>query len=226
MIQRKIMLTGDGSHTILVPELKETYHSTHGALRESRHVFIAMGLDHWLTTNGSGSVRIFEVGFGTGLNALLSLEYATDQNVKVSYESIELFPLSVDEVSGLNYTEMLEKGEMKELFDQLHTSPWEESVPITPNFELIKRKVALERVEFESKFDVCFFDAFAPSKQPEMWEIPHLQRIYNQLERGGVYVTYCAKGQLKRDLREIGFEVETLQGPPGKKEMVRAIKNE
>ena len=202
----KIITTSDGSHSLLNTELDETYHSVHGALQESLHVFIKNGLDVF----PGNEVRVFEVGFGTGLNALL----AAQSTRKVNYTTIEAFPLPEEVYSELNY-------EPKDLLIQLHGNSKLE----TGNFKFSKLHTTLQSIELLSnQFDIIFFDAFAPSKQPEMWEFPMIKKVCDSLTQGGLFVTYCAKGQLKRDLKSLGMEVETLPGPPGKKEMVRGTK--
>ena len=218
----QIITTGDGSHSLLNTALNETYHSVHGARRESVHVFLKNGLEYFLEKNSKETIHIFEVGFGTGLNALLTAEFAQDRQQKISYTSIEAFPLSIEIVDRLNYPASdHEKG----IFQKLHTVPWEGEASINDFFALKKIKTTLQQIQVrENSLDVIFFDAFAPSKQPELWEITMLEKVCRALTSGGIFTTYCAKGQLKRDLKSLGLFVETLPGPPGKKEMVRALK--
>lgn len=223
MSEKRFLITEDGSHTIYLPELKETYHSTHGAISESQYVYIEKGLD-FLVHSGKKSVSIFEMGFGTGLNALLGWVYADKHQVLLDYHSIEAFPLTLDDVQKLNYASLIDDDTAADKFNKIHQCKWEEIVELSPNFHLNKIEQRIEEYLTEIQFDVCFFDAFAPSKQVEMWEIPMLEKIKNMLSDGGILVTYCAKGQLKRDLISLGFEVESLPGPPGKFEMVRATK--
>jgi len=205
----RIITTSDGSHSLLNTELDETYHSRHGALQESLHVFIKNGLE----VLDLDEINIFEVGFGTGLNALL----AAQSNKKINYTSIEAFPLPEEVYSQLNY-------EPRTLLQDLHRAAWNFKSQIL-NLSLTKLHTTLEAVQLPpNHFNIIFFDAFAPSKQPSMWELPMLKKVCDSLTQGGLFVTYCAKGQLKRDLRSLGLEVETLPGPPGKKEMVRARK--
>jgi tRNA U34 5-methylaminomethyl-2-thiouridine-forming methyltransferase MnmC len=221
-VQREIITTKDGSHSLLQKELNETYHSVHGALQESAHVFIRHGLDYWLQRNSNHDVAVLEVGFGTGLNALLTAHASTTQQVNVSYATIEAFPLDKEVWSRLNYGQTLASVD---LFEKIHDVSWNAEHMITPTFLLTKYYSTLQELNLlPAAFDVVYYDAFAPSKQPEMWELPLLQKVCDALKINGVFVTYCAKGQLKRDLQSIGMKVETLAGPPGKKEMVRAIK--
>jgi tRNA U34 5-methylaminomethyl-2-thiouridine-forming methyltransferase MnmC len=222
----KIIITEDGSHSLYHEGLKETYHSFHGALQESVHVFIEKGLRYWRTKSGLPKrVDIFEVGFGTGLNALLAAQFAIENEVKISFTTIEPFPLDMEIIDQLNYASSIGQDNLKTVFDELHTSKWGEQVEINPYFTIHKIKTRLEDFQLNERFDVLFFDAFAPSKQAELWTADLMQKCFNLLKDGGVFTTYSAKGQLKRDLKAVGFEVETLPGPPGKKEMVRGIVN-
>jgi tRNA U34 5-methylaminomethyl-2-thiouridine-forming methyltransferase MnmC len=224
MNERKILITEDGSHNIYVPELDESYHSTHGAIGESKHVFIENGLNYLFEKEQKEHINIFEVGFGTGLNALLCAVYAHEHHIHIRYEGIEAFPLSGPEIQKLNYAELIKNPLSKKFFQRTHAAPWDQWVDVSSSFRLKKVKNTMSNFTSAASFDICFFDAFAPSKQPEMWEPPVLQKVRDLLVPNGVFVTYCAKGQLKRDLNNIGFLVESLPGPPGKFEMVRAIK--
>jgi len=218
----KLFITEDGSHSLQVPDMDETYHSSHGAIQESNHVFIKNGLEYWVDNNIGKDLNIFEVGFGTGLNALLALQKAEQINLKINYTSIELYPLNSDLTNQLNYTEKL--GFDKAIFNKLHSCNWNESVDITPHFNLQKIKASFQKKLTDSTFDLIFYDAFAPSKQPEMWDYSLIEKCCQMLNNNGVFVTYSARGQLKRDLKQAGFTVESLPGPPGKFEMVRAVK--
>lgn len=224
MSDKELLITEDGSHTIYIPELDETYHSTHGAIGESNHVFIKNGLHFLFARGGSKNIKLFEVGFGTGLNALLSAVYAAEHHIHLRYESIEAFPLNSFETQQLNYGGLIENPISKKVFKGIHESTWNQWVDVSTNFHLKKVKNTIRDYTAQESFDICFFDAFAPSKQAEMWGLPVLQKVFDLLVPQGIFVTYCAKGQLKRDLKSIGFVVETLLGPPGKFEMVRAIK--
>jgi tRNA U34 5-methylaminomethyl-2-thiouridine-forming methyltransferase MnmC len=217
-----IITTSDGSHSLLNRALNETYHSHHGAIQESIHVFIEKGLKYFLERSSQSSINIFEVGFGTGLNALLTLEAVAQRSTHISYTSIETFPLENAIWSQLNYAKNAASSEM---FAAIHQADWNSLVQIHPNFDLLKMETSLQNLLLQISFyDLIFFDAFAPNKQPEMWEMPVLEKVVQSMKEGGVFVTYCAKGQLKRDLKTLGLQVETLEGPPGKKEMVRALK--
>lgn len=218
MSSLKIITTQDGSHSLLNEQLNETYHSVHGAIQESLHVFIKHGLV--FVSQRKSSIHILEVGFGTGLNALLTLQHSA---TSIQYTTLEAFPVEENIWMKLNY---VESEDSKKQFEQLHRARWNETENISSNFVLRKLHTTLQQVELElNQYDLIYFDAFAPNKQPEMWELPVLQKIANAMKSGGLFVTYCAKGQLKRDLKNAGLTVETLQGPPGKREMVRGVKN-
>lgn len=219
----QIITTADGSHSLLNTELNETYHSVHGAIRESQYVFIEQGLVFWLNKNPERDVRILEVGFGTGLNTLLSILCSAKKDNHFFYESWEAFPLGAEVIERLNYAEQLQAVDY---FQKLHSSKWNQIIVLTQRFSLMKRQANILTESFDKSnvFDLIFYDAFAPSKQPEMWTYDTLKRVTATLTNNGVFVTYCAKGQVKRDLRALGLHVETLPGPPGKKEMVRAIR--
>ncbi len=221
----QLITTGDGSHSLLNTDLNETYHSTHGAVQESLHVFINNGLEFFIEHNKPLHIRILEVGFGTGLNAWLTLQLIQDSKIKIHYVSLEAFPISRDIASQLNYPTEIKFPQSKELFMALHEAAWNEPVSIPSNFIIEKRKTTLQEMDFhQNEFDLVYFDAFAPNKQPEMWEVSVLRKVERAIKPAGMFVTYCAKGQLKRDLRSLGLQVESLPGPPGKREMVRATK--
>lgn len=224
MKEKQFLITEDGSHTLYIPELKETYHSIHGAIQESNYVYLEMGLNFFVGKEHKKNIKIFEVGFGTGLNALLVAIYAESNHINVQYESLDAFPLLSSEIIKLNYTDLIKHLQVAELFHKIHESPWDKWMEISPRFLLQKVSNTLQDYEAQRQFDVCFYDAFAPSKQPEMWELAMLKKVWGLLGINGVFVTYCAKGQLKRNLKEIGFAVDSLPGPPGKFEMVRATK--
>lgn len=217
----EIILTRDGSQTLRNTELNETYHSIHGALQESQHVFIRQGLEYKLEQR-LPRLAILEVGLGTGLNAWLTAQQIADRDVLVNYISLESFPLGHAIWSKLNYAS---DPRGLRLFEKVHSATWDEPVLVTPNFSLHKIKSTLQQANLSSAtFDLIYFDAFAPEKQPEMWTLPSLEKVVEAMKPDAVLVTYCAKGQVKRDLKSLGLVVETLPGPPGKREMIRAIK--
>ena len=217
----KIIETSDGSQSLFHEELNETYHSTHGALTESEHVFIKHGLDY-LNNSGKNQINILEVGFGTGLNALLTQGYATlNTELRVDYVTLEPFPLKEELIAELKYYELLKDQVSKEDFLQLHACQWEQKHVLNDSLFFTKHQTTLQEFNSDILFDLVFYDAFAPSKQAEMWDFEVLKKLTNKMASGGVLVTYCARGQFKRDLAALNMSVETLSGPPGKKEMVR-----
>ena len=219
-MQRYIQLSNDGSSTVFNEMVNEAYHSKHGALTESKHVFIEKGLMKVLKSH----VRILEIGFGTGLNAILAFESAEKQNIQIEYCTIELYPLENQLVEQLNYNQYFEPS-IQKVFMELHTCKWNEKIGISKNFVFKKFQENALEVKLSGLFDVVFFDAFSPEKQPELWTIEFFKSIYDKMNSGAVLTTYCAKGIVKRALREIGFVVELLPGPPGKRQMIRAFKS-
>lgn len=225
-MKRKVELitTSDGSHSLYLPEMNETYHSSHGALTESKHVFIRAGLKHYRGKYKINNIRVLEIGFGTGLNALLALRYALDEDLNTHFTTLEPYPLEEAVYSGLNYVSLLSDKLAEQQFLSLHQADWNTEVVMNDRFTLEKKEERLEDFSDNSKFDLVFFDAFAPSKQAELWTYGILEKTVGLMAPSAVLVTYCARGQFKRDLAALGLEVETLPGPPGKKEMVRATR--
>jgi tRNA U34 5-methylaminomethyl-2-thiouridine-forming methyltransferase MnmC len=215
--------TADGSDTLFSPEMEESYHSVNGAAQESRHVFIEAGLRHIV---GKEHLRIFEVGFGTGLNALLTWGEAVRSNLRIDYEAIEAFPLSKILAESLNYKDF-EPDLPTDAFLRLHAAPWDTPTTLERDkFSLFKLRGDFTTFELSGRYDLVYFDAFAPDKQPGMWEESLFRKIYLALENSGILVTYCAKGEVRRRLQRAGFKVERIPGPPGKREMLRATKTE
>ncbi|MFY0651462.1 MAG: tRNA (5-methylaminomethyl-2-thiouridine)(34)-methyltransferase MnmD [Cyclobacteriaceae bacterium] len=221
----EIIKTKDGSTSLLVPEMNETYHSTHGALTESQYVFIDKGLKHYCETIGKKEINILEVGFGTGLNALLTCLESKILAHTINYFSLETDLIEKEVWSQLNYHGLINDYEAGQLFDAIHSAPWDQMTAVTGFFNLQKINLALQEYTNEDLlFDLVYFDAFAPSKQAEMWELSLFEKIFRLMKPQGILVTYCAQGQFKRNLKSCGFEVEKLPGPPGKAEMTRACK--
>ncbi len=218
-MKRQFLITADGSTTIHLPEWNENYHSKHGAIQEAMHVFLKMGLSLFYDFK---EVTILEVGFGTGLNAYLTLLDAQSKNLKVNYVGVEAYPVLFDEIKYFNFPEQLKKS--KEVFEKLHTSDWETNTRINDIFKLKKRKQFFSEISDENKFNLIYFDAFGPRVQPELWTVDQFQIQFKSLQQKGVLVTYSAKGSVRRALQEVGFIVERLPGPPGKREMLRATK--
>lgn len=218
----RIFETQDGSHSLFSEKHGVSYHSKYGAIQESQHVFIESGLYYRMT--GSHKLAILEIGLGTGLNAYMSLLEAEKHQIDIEYTSAEAYPISQDEALQLNYPKLLEVKEWQEQFLAIHQSEWGVSHQLSPHFKFTKLQTRFEDLDFSEAFDVIYFDAFAPSAQPELWEAAIMEIMHRSLKAGGVLTTYCAKGSVKRTLRSIGFEIEALPGPPGKREMTRAIK--
>lgn len=221
MLKREIKLTKDGSHTIYIPELNEHYHSTHGAIQEAIHVYINAGL----CFSVKDPIHILEIGFGTGLNAYLTLAEAEKNNRAIVYHSIERYPVEKEQLEILNYPDLID-FENKNLFSKLHKAEWNEVVDISGNFKLKKINSDLKKINFSHKYDLIYFDAFAPDIQPELWTHEIFKKLYSCLNPNATLVTYCSKGIVKRALRASGFEVKRLAGPPGKHHILRATKIE
>ncbi len=221
MTPPELVKTDDGSDTLFVKELGEHYHSTFGAIQESKHIFIAAGL----RSCNKDPLIVFEVGFGTGLNAYLTLLDSVNTNQTIRFITIEKYPLSGEIWSKLNYP-FLVTGDDQELFSRIHEVRWNDQVEITSNFSIHKISLDLSELDYSALplFDLIYFDAFSPEKQPELWETSVFQRLSDQCAPGGKIVTYCAKGAVRRSLNEVGFITERIPGPPGKREMLRGTK--
>lgn len=222
----QIITTKDGSHTLFSEQFNEIYHSRHGAIQESLHVFIQSGLNAVLPFVREGEpVKIFEVGFGTGLNALLTMLEAEKRNLKIEYETIELYPVAIETIKELNYTNQLGFEFCYGPYHSLHLVRWNEQQPITPNFHFKKVNSSLTDWQLPTgNYQLIYFDAFAPEHQPEMWTAEVFKKMFDALVEGGMLVTYCSKGAVQRAMKEAGFLIEKIPGPPGKREMVRAVK--
>lgn len=220
-----VYLTDDGSHSIISEQFNESYHSRHGALKESLHVFINAGLKA-LTTKDK--IKILEVGLGTGLNAWLTMLENQTLDKIIDFTGIEPYPISLEMAESLNYPLVAEKidneKDYQHCFLKVHQEAWETPIAFDDKFTLTKSKVTLADFSSDKKFDLVYFDAFAPNAQPELWTEVVFQQLFDLMAPGGMMVTYCAKGTVKRGLKAIGFTVETLEGPPGKREMTRAVK--
>ena len=215
----KIVKTSDGSHTIYVPELDEHYHSIHGAIQESNHIFINSGFD----ACKAEPVRILEIGFGTGLNAFLTFLRAESMNRTVHYTSIEKFPLSIETARELNYHEFAGQ-KSREIFLMLHEVEWNHEIMLSDFFTIEKLSDDFTSLKLKGKYDLVYFDAFGPDKQPEMWTGEMFLKISKATVSGGILVTYSAKGEVKRHLKAANYKVELLPGPPGKRQISRAVK--
>ena len=221
-MKREILKTLDGSTTIHLPDWNESYHSKYGAIQEAYHVFIQNGLN----TFNSQPVCILEIGFGTGLNAFITYLESKKSNQKIDYYGVEAYPISSEEIFQMNYVSELNVVSESEVFKLIHECEWEINNKISTLFSLTKRKQFIEQINDHDKFDLIYFDAFGYRVQPELWSTDIFRKMYKSLKSKGTLVTYAAKGVVKRSLIEVGFKVEKLPGPPGKREMFRAAKSD
>ena len=219
-MKREIITTGDGSKTIQIMDWQEQYHSKHGAIQEAYHVFIKSGLDLFKKQE----INILEIGFGTGLNAFITLIEFEKRKLKVNYTGVEAFPVSVEELDQLNYLEELKSLARKTDFDLMHTSPWGKTVEIVTDFSLKKEQILFKDISAVAEYDLIYFDAFGARVQPELWTVEIFQIMFNAMKSNGYLVTYAAKGSVRRAMQEVGLLMERLPGPPGKREMLRAQK--
>lgn len=219
-MRREIITTSDGSTTIHLPDWDENYHSKHGAIQEAKHVFIENGLSLFQDK----SIAILEIGFGTGLNAFITFLESKKLNIAADYVGVEAYPISSEEILSMNYVNELNAKSDSKIFEQMHTSNWEEKTILSDTFCLTKRKQFFADIEDVAQFDLIYFDAFGFRVQPELWSLEIFQKMYVALKTNGILVTYACRGSIKRAMLECGFKVEKLPGAPGKREMLRAIK--
>jgi tRNA U34 5-methylaminomethyl-2-thiouridine-forming methyltransferase MnmC len=220
-MERILLPTADGSLTISIPDQDLTYHSTHGAIQESMHVFIGAGLKPLLNA-GLKQIDILEMGYGTGLNALLT--YIAGANHTIRFETIEAHPLEIQLVKQINYCEQLNRPDLQETFLEMHKSPWEKEIVLQPGFTFIKQPINLVDYTPGHQFDLIYFDAFSPVKQPELWTLKIFSKLYTCLKANGILVTYCSKTVVRKAMSAAGLVVEKIPGPRGKREIVRAKK--
>ena len=220
-MDKEFVITEDGSHTIYLPEIDEHYHSTHGAIQESLHIYINQGLLQ-ITKK---EISILEIGFGTGLNAYLTYAFADSENLVINYLSIEKYPLNEADYLKLNYPQNI-FPEFADVFENLHRSKWDSVLKISPTFSLMKIHDDLLSFEFNElpQFDLVYYDAFAPGKQPEMWTDEIINKVATTVKKDGILVTYCAKGSVRRAFSSAGFQMERIPGPIGKKEILKGKK--
>ncbi len=219
-MKRKIITTSDGSKTIQITDWNEQYHSKHGAIQEAYHVFITSGLSLF----SNRSLSILEIGFGTGLNALITLLERAKRNLVISYTGVEAYPVTQQELSQLNYIKQLDAKEVDKHYLKMHQSPWEVWIDLEDNFRLQKQQKDFLNIEDKGVFDLIYFDAFGARVQPELWTEVVFAKMFAALNKNGILVTYSAKGSVRRAMLAVGFTVERLPGPPGKREMLRATK--
>ena len=227
-MKRKIITTGDGSKTIQIEEWDEQYHSVHGAINEANHVFLKHGLlffnSQLISESNTNEIAILEIGFGTGLNAFLTLIEAEKQNLNINYVGVEAYPVKNEEIEILNYVELVSLKHKSE-FEKLHNSNWERQIYISDYFKIKKEEKFFKDISSISEFDIVYFDAFGARVQPELWTEDIFKKMYDALKPKGVLVTYSAKGSARRAMQAVGFDVERLDGPPNKRHMLRAIKS-
>jgi len=221
-LKRKIVITSDGSTTLHIPAWNEQYHSKHGAIQEAYHVFIKNGLEGI----EKDEVDILEIGFGTGLNALITLLESDLKAQKINYVGVEAYPIKEDELLRLNFVNELDCRNLSHKFEEMHLFPWEKWQEVTELFRLYKRQMFIHNVHDEAAFDLIYFDAFGARVQPELWTEEIFEKMARALKPGGKLVTYSAKGSVRRAMTAVGLEVERLPGPPGKREMLRGSKPE
>lgn len=224
MDKRQVQLTEDGSHTIFIPAKNVTYHSMYGALQESRHVFIDCGLKYFRhhSSEVQGSIRVFEMGLGTGLNALLTWNDASSLKQKIVYHAVELYPLTDTEIQSLNYDDLILNKNIQ--LAVIHQAPWNELIELDEYFSFIKIKENIQDFITSENFHIIYFDAFDPNTQPELWTEKIFKKMFSMLYANGILVTYSSKGAVQRAMKAAGFVIEKLKGPPGKREIIRAIK--
>lgn len=221
----EVVLTEDGSQSIYSQKFNALYHSIHGAIQESLHVFIEAGLKEKLKISSPSSINILEIGFGTGLNALLTLEAAEEfPNTHIRYFGIEAYPINLVQFADLNYTQIINRLDLQESYEKMHSTEMTIEGQLAPNFRFQRIECLFEKFESDEGFDIIYFDAFAPSVQPHLWEEEFLHKLYHLLKMGGILTTYGAKGSFKRALKAVGFRIQSIPGPHGKREMTRAVK--
>lgn len=223
-MKRELLKTDDGSMTIHLPDINEQYHSKHGALQEANHVFLKMGLQPLIGEFKNSPLSILEIGFGTGLNCLITHAEAKKNNLTIDYTAVEAFPVTTEEWKAMDYGKLLGIDEADEVFKKMHQLPWESKETLDAFFMLTKQKKEFKEIKDEKTYNLIYFDAFGARVQPELWTEAIFQLMYNSLKNNGVLVTYSAKGSVRRAMQAVGFTVERLEGPPGKREMLRATK--
>lgn len=225
-MKHNIITTADGSRTIQIEEWNEHYHSVHGAIQEAKHVFVKHGLLFLIEKAPKlSSISVLEIGFGTGLNAFITLLNAEELNLKIDYVGVEAYPVLEEEIKLLNYVDELGAEAYREAYKKMHQCPWETSNHITSHFQLNKQQKDFKDIKDENIYDLIYFDAFGARVQPELWMEAIFEIMYTSLKPEGILVTYSAKGSVRRAMQSVGFKVEKLPGPPGKREMLRATKH-
>lgn len=220
-MKREIIITSDGSTTIHLPQWNEQYHSKHGAIQEAYHVYIKNGLNCF---KAYSNISILEIGFGTGLNAFITYLEGVKIGLNIDYVGVEAFPVKPEEIKKLNYVSKLGAVEKQFIYDNMHSLSWENKHQLNTKFSIIKKEQYFEDINDKNKYDLIYFDAFGAHVQPELWSEIIFKIMYEALLQNGILVTYSAKGSVRRAMQKVGFSVERLPGPPGKREMLRATK--
>ncbi|MEG1635294.1 MAG: tRNA (5-methylaminomethyl-2-thiouridine)(34)-methyltransferase MnmD [Rikenellaceae bacterium] len=218
-IKADTIQTSDGSNTLKHPIIGDTYHSINGALEESAHIYI----NCLLKMIPFSPINIFEMGFGSGLNALLTLDYAVKNNIKINYTTVELYPLDIETVTNLAFNNFVDK-DIYDLFIKIHSSEWNVKLNICDNFSITKLNTDLLRAELPNSINLVYFDAFAPDTQPQLWSVEQFERLYNHMTTGSILTTYSSKGVVKQAFRKVGFTVQRLNGVGGKRHILRCTK--
>jgi tRNA U34 5-methylaminomethyl-2-thiouridine-forming methyltransferase MnmC len=221
----KLFVTDDGSHSIFSEQFGVAYHSTHGAIQETQHIFIEAALRYFIQHRKFDSIKILDIGFGSGLNVFMTLLESINQGLNIDITTVEAYPLSILLAEQLNYPQQLKVEAFDTHFKQLHRLSWEDSHQLNNIFSFQKRLLNFKEIDYTNTFDIIYYDAFSPDSQPELWQSEMLERMFKALKNGGVMTTYCAKGAFKRALKSVGFQIESIPGPLGKREITRAIKN-
>ncbi|KGO93051.1 tRNA (5-methylaminomethyl-2-thiouridine)(34)-methyltransferase MnmD [Flavobacterium subsaxonicum] len=219
-MKREIITTQDGSVTIYLPEMQETYHSKFGAIQEAYHVFIKNGLE----LIKDRPISILEIGFGTGLNAFITFYEAAKSGQQIHYTTVEAYPVLAEEAAQLNYVSQLNADKYADIFLKMHSSPWEVDVKLTDGFTLNKRQQHFQDIKDVNKYDLIYFDAFGYPSQPDLWSEAIFNAMYAALKPSGILVTYACRTVIKKAMQQAGFSTQKLAGPPGKREMLRASK--
>lgn len=219
-MKRKIIQTADGSSSLLVEDWGETYHSRHGAIQEAKHVFIQNGL----SLIQEQSVAVLEIGFGTGLNAFITLLEAEKRQIRIDYVGVEAYPILREEAEKLNYVSQLDANQYDAQFQLMHASEWGVNTAVSDHFTLTKRQQYFNEIDDKNRFELIYFDAFGFQYQPELWTVEIFRKMFEALKPDGILVTYACRGPIKRAMQEAGFTTKKLAGPPGKREMLKAEK--
>jgi len=222
-LKKSSILTKDGSSTLRIDSLNESYHSLHGAVTESEFVYLDNGLRFWQKSHSAPKASVLEIGYGTGLLAFLSFLNQLNNKMEIDYTSLEAYPLKIKDLESLNYNSFFESNQHLSFLD-FSKLPWNNINQIIPKYSILKHNIFFEDFKSEKLYDIIYYDAFGFHAQPNLWEIEWMKKCFDLLNNGGLWISFCAKGSVRRGLQKVGFDVERLPGPPGKREMLRAIK--